>query len=476
MRLQTMLLSHPQGRPTSRVHLLTALAILIVVGLLGSAASLAEARPSSSATHVRATNSAARHAKTARGHAPRHRRHTLRRRSSKLALHSTHHAKSPAPAPPPAIPPATPPAPAPAPTPPAPTEAPAQGTGSQPAPPLSVTCDLLAAPSGSDSSGNGTVARPYQSVAVLDHALQPGQTGCLRGGTYGSVDTWHKLIKDGSPSARITITAYPGETPTIVGWVDLEASYTTLSALHIDGSNTFYNKSADSVCPSPHTVSQALDLVGTGDVFERNDFYQSVAALRGNGIGVGFWGHADNTTVRYNRIHDVGQCTQHDHLIYLASGDNVQIYDNWMYNDHNGFGVTAYPRPTNARIFSNVITNAGAGLNFGDTGTSATMGNEAWHNVATNEFRVPADQGGTLQGVLVMCSDLDASSTGNEVFENDSFENPDGISAVNSHLSATRISLSGNISADPRFVNPAANDYSVPPSSPVASWGLWNGA
>jgi hypothetical protein len=466
-----MPLSHPQARPTLRFHLLTAFAILIATALFASTAPLAEARSGSSATHARHAKSAARHTKSARRHAARHGRHVVRRRSSKRALHPTHHVTPPAPVEPPATPPSTPPTP----TPTSP-ELPAPGPGSQPAPPLSVTCDLLAAPSGSDSSGDGSVARPYRSVVRLDRALAPGQTGCLRGGTYGSISTWHELTKSGTATGQITITAYPGETPTVVGWVDLEGSYTTLSSLQIDGSNVFYNKSADSPCPTPHTTSQALDIVGTGDVFERNNFYQSVAALRGTGVGVGFWGHADNATIRYNRIHDVGQCTQHDHLIYLASGDNVQIYDNWLYNDHNGFGVTAYPRPTNARIFSNVINNAGAGLNFGDNGTSATRGNKAWHNVATNAFRVPADQGGSLQAVLVMCSDLDASSTGNEVFENDSFGNLDGVAAVNSNLSATRISLSSNISVDPRFVNGAANDYSVWPGSPVASWGLWNGA
>ena len=138
--------------------------------------------------------------------------------------------------------------------------------------------------------------------------------------------------------------------------------------------------------------------------------------------------------------------------------------------------MSVYPRPTNARIYSNVIDKAGSGVGLGDDGTSTSSGNEAWNNVVSNSVAMPRDGGGTLQAVLVMCSGLDSSSIGNELFNNDSFGNPDGIASVNSHISAERLVLSGNISVDPRFVNAAANDYGVPSSSPVASWGLWNGA
>ncbi len=211
-------------------------------------------------------------------------------------------------------------------------------------------------------------------------------------------------------------------------------------------------------------------------MFERNDYYESVPSLRGVGIGVGFWGNADNTTIRFNRIHDVGQCQQFDHLIYLASGNNVQIYDNWLYNDHNGWGITVYPRPTNARIFANVINNAGSGLNFGDNGSSSNHGNRAWHNVATNSFRVTGSSGHTLAAALVMCPELGSLSTGNEVFENDSFANPDGVNAVGRSVTAARLSLTANITADPRYLGASANNFEVAADSPVASWGLWNGS
>jgi len=264
-----------------------------------------------------------------------------------------------------------------------------------------------------------------------------------------------------------------GQTVTITGYIDIAGSYVTVQALNIDDSNDLA-KTAETGTNCPHPISQSLEINGQNDTFQYNNYYQSVPSLRSNGIGVGWNGQADNTVIRYNRIHDVGQCEDFDHMIYLSHGNNVQIYDNWLYNDHNGFGVTVYPHPTNARIFANVIDNAGSGLNFGDMAGSPNSGNQAWHNVVTNSFRVPGDAGHPLAAALVMSPELGASSTGNAVFENDSFENPDGISAVN-HISAARLSLTGNISADPRYLDAAADNFDIASGSPAASWGLWNG-
>ena len=125
-----------------------------------------------------------------------------------------------------------------------------------------VRCDLYASPSGSDSAGDGSLGSPFASVGMLDRSLQPGQTGCLEAGTYGSTGSHIELDNDGSPGNQITITSFPGETAVVQGWVDLEASYTTLSHLSIDGSNTFYTQVRSGTnCPAP--VSQPLVIAGS---------------------------------------------------------------------------------------------------------------------------------------------------------------------------------------------------------------------
>jgi hypothetical protein len=162
------------------------------------------------------------------------------------------------------------------------------------------------------------VQAPFATVQKLDQALAPGQTGCLRAGTYGSLTTWHQIAHSGTASGQITISSYPGETAKIDGYVDIEGSYTTVENVQIDGSNTLYPKHPSGVnCAS--NVSQPLVISGHNDVLQYVDYFQSVAGLRGNAIGVGFWGNADNTIIRYDKIHDVGGCDFYDHLIYLVS-------------------------------------------------------------------------------------------------------------------------------------------------------------
>ena len=51
------------------------------------------------------------------------------------------------------------------------------------APAQASACNKVAAPGGSDSAA-GTVSAPYATFQKLAHSLAPGQTGCLRGGTY----------------------------------------------------------------------------------------------------------------------------------------------------------------------------------------------------------------------------------------------------------------------------------------------------
>jgi hypothetical protein len=349
---------------------------------------------------------------------------------------------------------ATPPATTtPAPTPPA------------PAPPA-IHCDLFASPTGSDSSGNGTIGSPFASVGKLDAALHPGQTGCLRAGSYGSTSTWVKIFTNGSPTGQITITAYPGEAATVRGYVDMEGSYTTLSHLSIDGSNTFYTQvRSGTSCPAP--VSQPLVIAGQNDVLEYDDYYQSVASLRGNGIGIGFWGDADNTVIRYSKVHDVGQCEAYDHLIYLSHGNNVQIYDNWLYNDPHGRGVQLYPAPTNARVFNNVIDHAGEGFVIGNEPGDAVSGNQIYNNIITNSTGLPTEN---IPGEAIHDLYGGTPGTGNSFHDNIQYGNPGGIGRL------TAVSAYNNSSANPQLADPAAQNFQPQSSSPAAAWGLWNGA
>jgi disaggregatase-related protein len=308
--------------------------------------------------------------------------------------------------------------------------------------------------------------RPFASLQQLDRSLRSGQTGCLRAGSYGSTSTWHQIDNSGSAGGRITLTAYPGESVTIVGYVDLEGSYTTLSHLQIDGSNKLYTQHPAGIdCPTP--TSQSLVIAGHDDTLEYDNYYQSIPSLRGNGIGIGFWGDADNTIIRYDKIHDVGQCQAYDHLIYLSHGNNVQIYDNWLWNDPHGRGVQLYPAPTNARIFSNVIDHVGEGFVIGNEPGENVSGNQIYNNLITNTTGLPTE------GILGQAiHDLYAGTpgTGNTFHDNILANNPGGIGPL------TNVQAYNNLTADPQYADLADNDYQLQSGSPAAGLGLWDGS
>jgi hypothetical protein len=326
-------------------------------------------------------------------------------------------------------------------------------------------CELYASPSGSDASGNGSRAHPYATPARLDRALSAGQTGCLESGTYGSTTTEHRLRRNGTQDGRVTLSGAPGAKVTITGWVIIQGSYTTVQNMTIDGSNTLYGSHPAGVdCPG--NTSQPLVLAGTGDVLQYVDYYQSIASMRGNAIGVGFWGNADNTVIRYDKIHDVGQCQAYDHLIYLSHGNNVQIYGNWMYDDPHGDAVQLYPAPTNARIHDNVIDAVGEGFVVGNTSPNTVSGNQIYDNVISNTtgLAVYGQAGDAIHDIW------DGTPGTNNTFHNNLlYNNPGGLGRL------TAIQATANTTANPQYTSTTTHNYQTPTTSPAAPLHLWDG-
>jgi hypothetical protein len=298
-----------------------------------------------------------------------------------------------------------------------------------------------------------------KTVPELDAMLSPGEMGCLKSGDYGSIDTIADLYSSGMPGAQITITPAPGAETKITGLILLWGSYTTLSGLNIDGSNTAYSQErAGTDCPYP--VSNGLEINGHDDVFEDNDFYESMPSLRGNGIGVGWNGQANDTIIRYNRIHDLGRCLAQDQMIYLAHGDGVQIYDNWMWNDPHGWGVQIYPGAADAHVYDNVIDHAGSGFVVG--GSSQVANNVIDHNIVIDSTG-PVDTGLDGVGITTCCGD---SPRG--VFrDNDVYHDPGGIDA------GADMTVVDNTTTNPKLADPAQHDYR--PTVNLPGFHLWNG-
>jgi hypothetical protein len=338
----------------------------------------------------------------------------------------------------------------------------------------SVKCDLYASPSG---SGNGSLAAPFGTVQQLETSLSPGQTGCLNAGTYGGLTTYNNLTKAGTSGNPITLTATPGDAtvPTVDGYTVLDANYITLTGLALNGSNTFYAASnygvnGNASCAADGPGSNGLEVEGANDTLIHNNIYQvnnPPVDQSGNGIGVDFnhgTGGGDNTVIAYNKIHNIGNCDAYDHLIYLAGGNNVQIHDNWMWSNSHGYGISIYPDPQNAQIYSNVIDAAGVGFGFG----SSFNGTTVTHNIVTNSVGLnDIDTGFTSLGGFANC----LSSSTVSVTNNDSYNNPGGVQGAGCPNGAT---FGTTMTENPSYTSQSTHNYTVTDPN-MASWGLWDG-
>ena len=231
------------------------------------------------------------------------------------------------------------------------------------------TCDKVAAPNGSDNAA-GTVDAPFRTAQVLADSLTPGQTGCLRAGTYREDLT---IRQGGQPGAPVTIRSFPGERAQIVGrlWLARTADYVTVASLDLDGKNP------DENLPSP-TVNSS------NATFTDNDVTNEHTAICFN-LGNDSYGRAENTVITHNRIHDCGvlPAANHDHGIYVAAADNTQIIGNVIY-DNADRGIHLYPDAQNTTIQGNVIDGNGVGVIFSGDGGKASNNNDVEFNVITN--------------------------------------------------------------------------------------------
>jgi autotransporter-associated beta strand protein len=85
--------------------------------------------------------------------------------------------------------------------------------------------EWFAATNGSDAA-DGTLGAPFLTLARAVSALAPGDTLYLRGGTYR--ETLQPLVS-GTPGARLTITAYPGEPVSLTGCDQLAGPWSAVS-------------------------------------------------------------------------------------------------------------------------------------------------------------------------------------------------------------------------------------------------------
>ncbi len=242
-------------------------------------------------------------------------------------------------------------------------------------PQATTVCHRMAAPGGSDR-GAGTAAEPFRTVRRLADSLSPGQTGCLRGGTFTEQV---KVRSGGRSGAPITIAAAPGERPRLEGRlvIDRGADFVTVSGLALDGSTSPRCRRGASctVLPSPTVYGDRVELRG-------ND----ITNPRGICVILGRSGDpVVGPVIAGNRIHRCGRLprTNHDHGVYVENAIDGRIVANVIY-DNADRGVQLYPSAQRMRIAGNVIDGNGQGVIFSAAGRVSSNDNVVESNVIAN--------------------------------------------------------------------------------------------
>jgi hypothetical protein len=183
---------------------------------------------------------------------------------------------------------------------------------------------------GGDDHNSGSQSSPLRSIEYAMSLLRAGDTLYVRGGSYR--ENVAPKLRAGTPSSRITVAAYPGERPVLVGllWMT-NADYWTIDGLNVTWSSS--NGSGD------HMVKFSG---GTGWILRNAELWNahSYAALLISDAA----GAPSNWTVAGNCIHDTiaSNGTKQDHDIYVNTGLSAGsglITRNLIYNATNGRNI-----------------------------------------------------------------------------------------------------------------------------------------
>lgn len=183
--------------------------------------------------------------------------------------------------------------------------------------------------SGNDSSGNGSLLKPWRTPEYGAQQLAAGDTLFIHKGTYYINGTSHQLptirpIHSGTASNRITITAYgddevildggKGPTDAIIGVLNM--NYITISALKVKGLVIFWSTTG--------SILEYCDIWEGGDNYVANYNFGNVLYIE----------NTHDCIIRNNWLHDnvIAQDRSHSPLVHQYDSWNLVIEHNEFYN------------------------------------------------------------------------------------------------------------------------------------------------
>ncbi len=294
------------------------------------------------------------------------------------------------------------------------------------------TCNHVASPTGVDGSA-GSLTAPWRSANYMIEHLNPGETGCFKGGTYA-------FSQASFNRSAVTVTSYPGEKATLRGTLKVEpgAEGVTVSNLNLVGRGT--------TDIGPFVFGNAAKFVNDDVTNEHTEICFVV-------------GSADptapptvGTVIEDSRIHGCGSSpsTNQDHGIYVANSVGLIIRENWIYENADR-GIQLYPDAVGTQVYDNVIADNGEGVIVSEGST----GNVIRNNVIANSNIRWNIEASNLHG------------TGNLFSENCVWSEAGGYYGSNGGIMPAGergpgLTVTSNTVAQPQFQNASAANFTTP--------------
>jgi hypothetical protein len=311
-------------------------------------------------------------------------------------------------------------------------------------------CDLFASPKvrGWRRLGQaiGSRANPFTTAQALIDALLPGQTGCLRGGTY-DLNGELRFSNGGSPGAPITLEGYPGETARLEGgpvYIPSGSNDVAITHVHIDTTG---------VGQVGIQIMSADDELTHDNITNGNT--PGSCVILGSDTG---WGQATDTLIANDVVHQCGYNPGdpfEDHGIYDDNTVGVTIADNTFWGIPYGWGVQLYPNAHGTQVTHNVINNRGQGVVIGGNSSYASSDNVVAYNVISTTF-----------GGYALRSWWGGAVGASNLAERNCLYSPRALVIARPTLGFSAV---GNVIARPRYADPAKHNFLLSPRSTCRS-------
>jgi parallel beta-helix repeat protein len=356
----------------------------------------------------------------------------------------------------------------------------------------------VSANSGNDSS-TGSQSSPFKTLDRAAYQVKAGDTVLVMNGTYKASSPGNNVLtisKSGTPGNPITFKAAPGHKPVIraTGWKGInvyDAGYVNIEGFEIIGNRnetTYEEAWADRNNPNnPKLSNHGIEIFKAHHINIRNNHIHD---MNGNGIGAV---RSDYVTIENNIVH---------HNAFYSSWGNsgITTYQPWNYDNNTSSpkiiirGNTIYANENKIPFrWAGKITD-GNGIILDDhRGTQGGSINGAYRGQTLIEDNVVYENGG--RGIHSFYSDnavmrdntivnnlqtkflqdgyngnLNLQQANNVKASRNIVSVTNGTKGISVH-DANGSSTSGNFLGDPKFVNPANDDYRLKQGSPAAGYG-----